>query len=66
MCEECKRNKFRSKEIKEVEITPEMICAGADVVSAFFDEAVAYGSETARVVAVSVYEAMVSVDSKKA
>lgn len=42
----------------EVEATPEMIEAGADVVSGFFSEFVSYGSELSRLTAIAVYSAM--------
>ncbi len=34
MCKECDGNKFRDKEIKEIDVTPEMIEAGRDVIAA--------------------------------
>jgi len=46
----------------EIEITPEMVEAGAEVVWEAFDDVLAFGSETGRLVARRVFSAM---ESKK-
>jgi hypothetical protein len=42
----------------EIEITPAMIEAGADVIWCAFSDVIVYGSGTGREVAVSVFQAM--------
>jgi len=42
----------------EIEITPEMIKAGAEVIWECFDDSIPYGSSQAEAVAVLVYRAM--------
>ena len=42
----------------EIEITPEMIEAGADVIWTFFYDVLPLGSETGREAAIAVYQAM--------
>jgi hypothetical protein len=43
---------------KEVEIAPEMIEAGADIIWTHFYDVLSRGSESGRVAAVAVYQAM--------
>ncbi len=45
---------------REIKVTPKMILAGMEVVCAYFDEVIAYGSETSKEVARLVYLAMVA------
>lgn len=42
----------------EIEITPEMIEAGADIIWRAFGDVLPYGSELGRVTAAEVFEAM--------
>lgn len=44
-----------------IEITPEMIAVGADVIWRLFGDVLSYGSETGRDVAIEVFRAMESV-----
>lgn len=53
MCE-----KPKTEDIPEIEITPEMIEAGAQKIWEFFDEVIAWGSLSGRELAKSVWEAM--------
>jgi hypothetical protein len=50
----------------KIEVTPEMVEAGALVVASFFDEVVAYGSEIAKLTAIEVYLAMRRVQDENA
>jgi hypothetical protein len=50
----------RPTESEEIEITPEMIEAGATVIWSAFCDSIAHGSETGRAVATEVYRAMSS------
>jgi hypothetical protein len=43
---------------EKIVVTPEMIEAGAKVICARFDDVLAYGSETAKVVALEVFSEM--------
>lgn len=45
----------------KIEVTPEMIEAGAEVVWSSFSDTMPYGSESARSVAHQVYRAMIQV-----
>ena len=52
-------------ETREIEITPEMIEAGAKIVWEIFDEVISWGSETGRDVARRAYLAMGSLDPER-
>lgn len=60
MREECGRTKFRDKENKEIEPTPEMVRAGAEVIWSAFNDVMAWGSSSGEDLAKEVFLAMAS------
>jgi len=45
--------------VKEIEITPEMITAGAEVIWGYFYDVMVYGDESGRELALKVFQAMI-------
>jgi hypothetical protein len=55
---------LKDQDVPEIEVTPEMIEAGADVIWTYFSDVLARGSGTGRETAIEVYRAMKNLEMR--